>query len=127
MAYCEDCGYKSDEESNFVVGYNNRTICVNCRQQEIRKALNRCAGEVEEILLIEKKELAKSKMCLYYMDLNEYDEKIENQIKEIIKFYIDDLKNQISQHKSERKTYLNEAKKIEKDKKHVVEVYSNVT
>ena len=124
---CEECGYKAEEESDFVVGYKNRTLCVDCRQQEIRTALNRCAGEVEEMLLIEKKELAKSQQCLYYLDLNEYDKHIENDIKEIIKFYINDLKNQIETHEGERETYLSEAKKIESDKKHVVEVFSDVT
>lgn len=124
---CEECGYKAEEASDFAIGYSNRTLCVDCRQQEIRTALNRCAGEVEEILLIDRKELAKSQQCLYYMDLNEYDEHIENDIKEILKFYINDLKGQIETHEGEMKTYLSEAKKIEKDKTHVVEMYSGVT
>ena len=108
---CEECGYKSTEESDFDTGYNNRTLCNDCRQKEIKQAYIKCANEVKEISLIDKKELAKAQQCLYYMDLNEYNESTENDIKDILKFYINDLKEQIENHESEIENYLSESKK----------------
>lgn len=108
---CEECRYKSFEESDFVVGYNSRTLCVDCRQKEIKNTFQKCIGEVNEIILIDKKELAKSEECLCYMGLNEYDEHIENNIIEILKFYINDLKDQILQHEVEKSNYEEEIRK----------------
>ncbi len=84
---------------------------IDCRQKEIKQAYFRCVDEVKEILLKDKKELAKSEQCLFYMDLNEYKESTENDIKDILKVYVDDLKEQIEKHESEMKTYLSESKK----------------
>ena len=109
---CEECNYSAFEESDFAVGYGQRTLCVDCREKELKDAYQKSFDEVSEIILIVKKELAKSEECFCYMGLNEYDEHIENNIKGILKFYINDLKDQISQHKSEKETYLQEINKL---------------
>ena len=109
---CEECNYKSSEESDFAIGYEDKTLCVDCKKAEINQAFQKAIEELDEIILIEKKELAQSEECLCYMGLNEFDERIENNIKDIIKFYIEDLKNQISQHESEKETYLGEINKV---------------
>jgi len=108
---CKECGYKSTEESDFATGYNNRTLCVDCRQKEIKQLYLHCADEVKEIIQIDKKELSKVEECLAYMNLNEYDKRIEDNIIGILEFYVNDLKEQIENHKSERENYLSDSDK----------------
>ena len=112
MIVCEECNYKSYEESDFTIGYNHRTLCVDCREKELKNAYQKSVDEVSEIILVEKKELAKAEECLCYMGLNEYDERIEDNIKGILEFYINDLKEQVSQHESEKESYQKELKQF---------------
>jgi len=45
------------------------------------------------------------------MNLNEYDKRIEDNIIGILEFYVNDLKEQIENHKSERENYLSDSDK----------------
>jgi cytidylate kinase len=67
--------------------------------------LKEAIKDIDISLPKEEKELSDAKRCLEYMKLNYYDASIEKEITEILKFHVNDVKEIIRQHYSERDNY----------------------
>ena len=76
--------------------------------KKYKKNLQEALNETKDNVLKMQKELSKTNKCIEYFNLNYYDTRIEKDIVGILKFYKNDLKENLKVYKSEKSAYEDE-------------------